>query len=288
MSVTVPPAGAPGITRLFNLGDVQGTILDVNSMHDGKSHIWGSAALIAPGIAITARHVIDEYMASGHFNGNDYTLLLSGPRRGAMMMWVVRSVTVLGFTDLAILSLDLRSRLPRDRTIRVLELTARLPEVGENVMAVGFRADEHSFVNGPNYSSVSGVTLNSIGRVLGVHQNGRDRVMAPFPCVELELRAPGGLSGGPVFDREGRVFGLLSSSLGSETYSIAAMVWPSLGAKFTPAWPKGLYANPTDLMKVCEPGRGGFLRYPSHIRLHEGLDGGAKIEWRQQLFAPFG
>lgn len=284
-SNTVVPQGPPGISWLKNLGDLQGVTLSINSLHAGKSHIWGSAVLVAPGIAVTAAHVFEEIRDAGHLDGPDPVLFFHGCRHGATMNWAARSITVVGKTDLAIISLDLRSRLPKDRTINVVELTTRLPDIGEEVMAVGFRANSDAFANGPGYLEASGRMLRSVGRVLSVLLDGRDSAMAPYPCVEIEIAAPGGMSGGPVFDREGRVFGIVSTSLGDEAYAVASMVWPAFAVPFPTAWPKNLY-RPTDtLLNVGVPGRGGFLRYPDRVQFVEGRNGEPGTLWRE-LIAP--
>lgn len=274
LSNTVPPIGPPGLGWLEQMGDCQGTVLSINSIHRGKSHVWGSAALVAPGIALTAAHVVTELKDAGHLDGPDVALLFGGVRRGATTMWVARHVTVVGQTDLAIVSLDLRSRIPRDRTIRVLEMTTRLPGVGEAVMAAGFCAGQEAFDNGPKSSAVNGRMLRTVGQVIAVHQDGRDRVMAPYPCVEIAMAARGGMSGGPVFDREGRLFGLISTSLDDQPYAVVSLIWPALGVSFPTAWPKGLYASSTNLIDASGAGGGGFLRYPDRVSaLSDGTPG---------------
>ncbi|WP_310541587.1 hypothetical protein, partial [Phenylobacterium sp.] len=51
---------------------------------------------------------------------------------------------------------------------------------------------------------------------------------------------PGGLSGGPVFNENGRVVGILSKSLGdaeSGRPSYVSLIWPALIAEVDATWP---------------------------------------------------
>lgn len=52
-----------------------------------------------------------------------------------------------------------------------------------------------------------------VGRIVGEHPEGRDRVMLPGRCYETDLAIEGGTSGGPVFDCSGRVFAVNSTGI---------------------------------------------------------------------------
>lgn len=58
-----------------------------------------------------------------------------------------------------------------------------------------------------------GNVLVATGTVSAHYPNGRDRSMLPGPCLEIGVNARGGMSGGPAFDDEGQLVGILSSSL---------------------------------------------------------------------------
>jgi hypothetical protein len=62
---------------------------------------------------------------------------------------------------------------------------------------------------------------------------GRDKVMLPFPCFEIEARFDPGMSGGMVLDEAGRLCGLICASLqhddpNAPPISYAASLWPML------------------------------------------------------------
>lgn len=48
------------------------------------------------------------------------------------------------------------------------------------------------------------------------YPHGRDRVMLPWPVLEVDCPTWGGMSGGPVFDEHGHLIGLLCSSFSVE------------------------------------------------------------------------
>jgi hypothetical protein len=50
------------------------------------------------------------------------------------------------------------------------------------------------------------------GKILEVFPDRRDTVMMPFPCFRSDIPIYGGNSGGPVFDKEGRVCGINCTS----------------------------------------------------------------------------
>jgi S1-C subfamily serine protease len=50
-------------------------------------------------------------------------------------------------------------------------------------------------------------------RQYAAHHLGGRGAMVPNPVIEVACSTPGGLSGGPAFDKHGKVFGILSVSI---------------------------------------------------------------------------
>jgi Trypsin-like peptidase domain len=139
----------------------------------------------------------------------------TGPR-----FWRVGKVQKVGNTDLVILSLIYAFALPLDNRFVHAGVTTRLLGIGEQVMVAGLRAsDEH--VAADEYMSftvrggriIYGANVRiGVGEVTQHFLDGRGS-MPPGPAIEVACSTPGGLSGGPAFDQNGRVVGILSSSL---------------------------------------------------------------------------
>jgi len=73
----------------------------------------------------------------------------------------------------------------------------------------------------------------SIGEVKQIYPAGRDRVVLPFPCYEIEARFDPGMSGGLVVDENGALCGLICASLQTceptaPPISYVATLWPML------------------------------------------------------------
>jgi hypothetical protein len=60
------------------------------------------------------------------------------------------------------------------------------------------------------------------------HEVSRDRVLMPFPCFQINARFDGGMSGGPLVDRSGRICGIVSRSFEGLPVGYAAIPWPLL------------------------------------------------------------
>jgi len=51
--------------RSLTLAQLNGTLLALDWVVGETHHIWGSAVMVAPGVALTARHVVDEMRRKG-------------------------------------------------------------------------------------------------------------------------------------------------------------------------------------------------------------------------------
>lgn len=111
-------------------------------------------------------------------------------------------------------------RIPPPPTELVATLRIRLshwrPNVGDWVYAVGFpelSADPVS--NDDLHRFVSEGMHGAFARIIALHPQGRD-LANPSPVVEVEANWPSGMSGGPVFNMQGDVIGIVSRALDAE------------------------------------------------------------------------
>jgi hypothetical protein len=210
---------------------------------DGES--WdpsGTAIIIGPHLAITARHVIEDFMArygevqvgpevSGRFSLQACQILGEGKRA---VFWDITRLWWNGLTDIAVLRLTPRVKESLGYRWRCLKLRLLPPAVGERLHAFGYRESAIS-VECPDETTTD-VTWKDIpttahGNVTALHLQGRDRVRLKWPVLETDARFDGGMSGGPVFTDDGRLCGLVCSNMppscpGESHVSYVSLLFP--------------------------------------------------------------
>jgi Trypsin-like peptidase domain len=231
---------------LSNWGCFEGAVLAVSFPIPDSSNVLGSAVLVAPGVAIGSMHVFDhdrDLVMTGAVGAMCYGL--DGDRAD---IWRIRHVVSAahGQSDLALYCLERASSMPPDRTLTHVAISTRTPSIGERITVAGFRANDQSSLR----ANVIGMQLMvSAGRVTQTFPLQRDSSGMPYPCFEIDCETMGGMSGGPAFDEEGRLVGVLSRGLGGGP-SWVSMLWPSLGWTVPRTWPAQLLASPATLLSM--------------------------------------
>lgn len=260
------PAGSQiafrSVTVAADIEDVKGALANWDAFNSillaiafvkGNEHcVLGSGVLVAPGIALCASHVIEpeiEGMVAGRVEG-----LCQGIGPHGLDLWRIRKVTVIPNTDLSILALDLASALPPGGVFNQAVITTRTPKLGERLLICGFVASTAAFAANPGEQVVvKGAVKFAKGPVQQTHPLGRDRAMIPWPAVEVDCFAPGGVSGGPVFDSAGTLIGLMCSSLEDENgggVSWVSLIWPALSVPTESVWPPGMLPATASLLNL--------------------------------------
>jgi Trypsin-like peptidase domain len=212
---------------------------------DWKFEVIGSATLVCDHLAITAKHVLEHAIKKYGTTqkGNEIEIdgfeikflqILPGPR---YRFWRLHQAWPCG-TDIVFLHLAADRASPGSESGRGLQPRLRLlpPPVGQHVIAFGYRQGEVSVTESPDgthHIKLDDKPTTSIGIVRQIYAAGRDRIMLPFPCFEVEARFDPGMSGGLVVDELGAVCGLICAGLHSEDANVApisyvATLWPML------------------------------------------------------------
>lgn len=176
----------------------------------------GTAVTIAPHLAVTARHVVDELWR--HF-GDEYKLKfgrldasfsliaqqVQPNKLGAM--WAVRKLWLSSHTDLAVLFLEPFSDSAKQYRWRKPMLRLSPPKVDDEVSCFGYRRGTAQATAEDNEIRIlwNCSPSTAMGRVTEVHHAERDSGMLKFPCFRTNAPFTHGMSGGPIF-----VNGLLS------------------------------------------------------------------------------
>lgn len=202
--------------------------------------------MVAPGVVLTARHVIEpqqEHLVSGQ-----QEIICSAITSTGLVIWTCHEVTLMGSAGLALLMVRSASALPD--VLHLATLTTRLPRVGEKLVIAGVR--HHATEPTDIVAELELSMMVAQGVVTARYANGRDRILLPSPCLEVDCPAIGGMSGGPAFDSDGFLVGSVTSSIegvpGGPTY--VSLLWPCFPEKIRPIWPDRLYKEPTSLLQM--------------------------------------
>lgn len=208
----------------------------------------GTACIIAPWLAVTARHVVEDQFArfvgrppQRSDNAAHETLTYVNPGSGqpAIPFFVTRTWYLEPY-DIAVLLLAPASAMNPQHVWDRPRLSLLPPPEGSRVFAFGYPNSRVESVRGEAPTLNLDATTTT-GTVLEVHHERRDLVRLPFPCFRTDARFDGGMSGGPVFNENGEVCGLVCSSLppdatGGEHTSYVASLWPLLAVQVDAPW----------------------------------------------------
>lgn len=225
----------------------KGILLQIHFSTDETHSVEGSGVIVAPGIALCAKHVIEPHL-NGIQKKSDATICTAITSDG-LAIWRIVKITLVPKSDLVILGLVSASELPPSNTFYRAAISTRLPKIGEILTIVGFRADEKDFKRHDKNLEVTGQVYACKGEVTERYPAQRDSSMAPWPTLEVNCPSWGGMSGGPVFNSEGLLIGLLSSSL-NDPPSFVCLIWPSLIVKFEGGWPSAFFPGKKNLLEM--------------------------------------
>lgn len=221
----------------------------------------GTCVRMAPQLALTARHVIVDWMQK-HDTSTPLVESKSGIDRDFQAfaietldegrppaLWHVGKIwfaggagdhrateTGTGGSDIAVLELEpgnsFAGAQPRD-AVPVAGLDLVPPNVGDNVAAFGFHQTTAAVTEGIEETVVHWHvdSATTTGIVTEVLPSGRDASL-PWPCFQTTARTRHSMSGGPVFNR-GRVCGLVCRGLDEDENALDHVSW------MVSLWPAG-------------------------------------------------
>lgn len=226
---------------------------------DGGMTILGSGVMVGPGLLLTATHVLDEFPIDGR--GPVFLTFLSDGCRA----WLPQDrMTVTGpsqfderrkiKSDITLVSCTLNSDAHAGAPLMLTPMEIALPLVGDRLWAMGFR---HQGMDG---RSALITPFVSSGLVTAAFPLGRGERMAS-PCFEVDMDTLGGMSGGPVVNADGRLVGIVSSSLEGGPSHIT-LIWEAIRFRVSGATPK-LRANET--ISLLGAQALGFTKLKGHV-----------------------
>lgn len=196
----------------------------------------GSASLIGTGFwvtemghLITAWHVIDDNIGRDGVDYGPIYAIQTLPDRTVIPRVIVQTDKHKTF-DLALSKTHHFDGTGKIKT-SPLPLTLDEPEVGAPITTFSFLSTRQDFAN-EKYPGRTAAEFNGLfaipalrityelafaaragsGYVTEIFSEARDAVMMPFPCIRSDMPIYGANSGGPVFDKKGRVCAVNCSS----------------------------------------------------------------------------
>lgn len=200
------------------------------SEHDGELRCIGTGFAVAPGLAITASHVVDDWLThqedrDGYKNAKStFSAAALQCFGGNFKRWDVDSIYGSISADIAFI----RFRRPDwwgNGSGQVNPVYARLnfnpPLLGDELRVIGF----------PNSEVKDGVLhispSESIVRVRRVDLK-TDISIRPLSYFEVDGVILGGMSGGPCFDKNWNVIGVNSKGWDGLPLAYVALLWPAM------------------------------------------------------------
>jgi hypothetical protein len=254
--------------RIENMDFFDGALLALGYGLDDRNVIQGTATMIAPGLILTAGHNLESPFPQADSRYDDALTMVFGFRKGGFIdFWPVNNVWRPGprrgpkvgyHGEIAYLAVEPYERRPS--VVSTLPLTTRIPRVGEEVTALGFR-----FADG-DISRFEGL-FASKGRVVTIKTNWLENTRK-YPVLEIECETLHGMSGGPVLDEHGYIVGVVSR--GYEDRSWVAMIGHGLGsgARLRITWPPGEYIGTPRITEI--PNRLLQIQHRERILAEEG------------------
>lgn len=210
-----------------------------------EERMHGTAFVIAPELAITAKHVVIDYldkiqnenveqrMADGGHHTAKMTFfmfLLVQLKDGRRITLTVANAYFPGSGDIALLRLAKPPEIEWSDLAPYPTLRLMPPDVGTLIEALGY-PDGSANRRPDGVVELHTWPRVSTGTVQEVHGQHRDSLLLKYPCFQVNARFDHGMSGGPVVDPEGRICGVVSKSYelleGEEPIGYAASLWPT-------------------------------------------------------------
>lgn len=215
----------------------------------------GSGALLAPGLVLTARHILsDELPAIMAGRLVPAVLFISDqkvPNQEDRPWFVMLKITHIAQSqespasqadpfgpdtrsdrghDLALLTTEVPFVGDEPASALVASLSFLSPATGTKVVALGYPRlpNEVDLQDGP---MVLGDLVAAQGTINQIHAPRRDRAIIPFPVLESDYPDSNGMSGGPVFPEQGNVCAVVCR--GEEVTSYASLLPPALNLRVT-------------------------------------------------------
>ncbi|HTF16634.1 MAG TPA: trypsin-like peptidase domain-containing protein [Chryseolinea sp.] len=205
----------------------------------------GTGVVVAQNLVLTAKHVFEDFAVKfgiGKINSagvaetddfNIWVMFMSNHPGQLYHVYEVAQIHLNPYSDLALFHLNSFDKAGKNHRYFSSPLSLVIPSIGERVTAFGYpkskvvvRRDEQ----GTSHIEINDEPSISVGEIKDVHPEKRDNFSITFPSALTNARMDGGMSGGPVFNDEGMLIGLVCRGYDlvddEEPISYIALLWP--------------------------------------------------------------
>ncbi len=203
----------------------------------------GTGVVIAENLILTARHVFEDFSTKYNLqlnseiqsadNFNIWVIFISKNKEDLYHVYAVANAYINPYADLVLFHLDPFDKTGSPRTWGQVKLAINIPQPGERIVAFGFTKSKVEVTlnsSGEPEIKLDDVPRVSVGEIIEVYPEKRDSYLLNFPSIRINARLEGGMSGGPVFNDQGELIGVVCSSydeIESEDYvSYVSLLWP--------------------------------------------------------------
>ena len=210
-----------------------------------QTRMHGTAFIIAPELALTAQHVVVDYLEWIQGEPISEKLQSGGQHAGQMTFSMFLLLTLRDGRQVPLTVARMYGSHPGDITLLRLSkpdgfewaelapypvLRLVPPNEGDHITALGYPDSS------TNHRPDGVIELHTwpritSGTVQQVHGMRRDSCVLNYPCLHVNASFQGGMSGGPVLDEVGRVCGVVSTSYDlmdqGDPIAYSASLWPA-------------------------------------------------------------
>jgi len=198
------------------------TTIDKNT---GEMNLLGTGFFITgEGLFVTAKHVVLENFLEQPFRPHENLAAVFFMENNH---YLVRSTTKIVVNHVADLAFGLLASYTDNQTGQILRnkrciLDISEVGIGDMVATCAYPKSKFFFIDNKNIASFN--TNYELGKITQMFPNGRDRRLLPGPCYETNMIIKGGASGGPVFNKKGKVIGVNSTGIEGTDISFVSRI----------------------------------------------------------------
>lgn len=188
----------------------------VQDIDDHEFRFIGTGFFIGQGgLMITAKHVLDEVRPKGTVIGPIGVCHMT--EDGKYLMRNIKQSFECPNSDVVVVVLDQPRHKVTGEILKNKIVTLSFDEchAGDDICTFAYPNSIIQNIDKKHVMKFAPAFFE--GKLIMEYPNGRDKSMLPNPCWQTDMHIHGGASGGPVFNSQGHVIGVNSTSLTDDT-----------------------------------------------------------------------